>query len=82
MQYINMFVIKDVIISEKAREKKLLEGPVDITVPAEIARAINLVDLAWRYKWAMSNVDIDTVKKLGLIEVKKYWRRVGQVERE
>ena len=51
-----MFVMKDEIISDKAREKKLLKGPVDITVPAEVARAMNLVDLAWRYNWAMSNV--------------------------
>lgn len=28
----------------------------------------------------MSNVDIDPIKKLGLIGVKKYWRRVSHIE--
>ncbi len=64
--------MKDIIISEKAREKKLSEGPVDTTATAEVARTSSPIDLAWKYKWAMSNVDMDAAKELGLTGVKKY----------
>ena len=37
VRHINIITIKDGIISEKVREKKLSEGPVDTTVPAEVA---------------------------------------------
>ena len=30
----------------------------------------------------MSNADMDAAKELGLISIKKYWRRAGQVEME
>lgn len=30
----------------------------------------------------MSNPDMDSAKKLGLIGVKKYWKHAGQVEIE
>ena len=30
----------------------------------------------------MSNVDLDTIKKLGLTSNKKYWRYIRQVEIE
>ena len=30
----------------------------------------------------MSNVDIEAAKKLGLMRVKKYWKRASQVEME
>ncbi len=42
--------MKDVIISEKAREKKLSEGPADTTAPAEVAQTSSPVDLAWKYR--------------------------------
>ncbi len=74
--------MKDIIISEKTREKKLSEGPADTTAPAEVAWTSSPIDLAWKYRWAMSNVDMDAAKKLGLTEVKKYWRWAGQVEME
>ncbi len=73
--------MKDVIISEKAREEEMLsEGIADKTVPAEVARVSSLVDLAGRYNWAMSNADMDAAKELGLTGIKKYWRRADQVE--
>ncbi len=64
--------MKDVIILEKAREKKLLEGSADTTAPAKVARASSPINLAWKYRWAMSNVDMDAAKKLGLTGIKKY----------
>ncbi len=52
---------------EKAREKKLLEAPVDTTASAKVAQASSFIDLVWKYKWAISNVDIDVAKELGLV---------------
>ena len=74
--------MKDIIISEKARKKKLLESPVDKTALAEVARAFSPVNLTWRYRWAISNIDMDATKELELTGVKKYWRCTGQVEVE
>ncbi len=75
--------MKDVIISEKAREEEILpEGVANTTAPAEVARVSSPVDLAGRYNWAISVVDLDAVKELGLTGIKKYWRRAGQVEME
>ncbi len=75
--------MKDVIISEKAREEEILQESIaDTTVLAEVARVSSLVDLAWRYNWAMSDADLDAANELGLIGIKKYWRCTGQVEIE
>ncbi len=65
--------MKDVIISEKAREEEMLsEGIVDTTALAEVARVSNPVDLAKRYNWAMSNANLDVAKEQGLTSIKKY----------
>ena len=69
--------MKDIIILEKANGKKLSESLVDTTVFAKVTRTSSSIDLVWKYRWAMSNVDIDVAKKLRLIGVKKYWRRAG-----
>ena len=75
--------MKVIIMSEKARKKeKLSESTAVTTAPAEVARASNFVNLAWRYKWAISNTDMNVAKKLGLTGVKKYWKRASQVEME
>ena len=44
--YINIIAIKNVIISEKTREKILSEGPTDKTALAEMARISSLINLA------------------------------------
>ena len=64
--------MKDIIISEKARERKLSEGPTDRPIPAEVAKVSSLIDVARKYRWAIGNIDMDTAKKLGLTGVKKY----------
>ena len=46
MRHTNIIAIKDVIILEKAREKILAEGPIDIIVPAEIGQALSFVNFA------------------------------------
>ena len=74
--------MKDIIISEKVREKKLLESPMNKTALAEVAWAFSPVNLTQRYGWAISNIDIDATKELELTGVKKYQRCTGQVEVE
>ena len=65
--------MKDVIIEEKARKKeRLSEGIANTTTPAEVAWALSPIDLAGKYMWAMSNANMDAVKKLGLTNIKKY----------
>ena len=79
----NIIAMKDVIISEKAREEKMQsESIADMTALAKVAWVSSFVDLAERYNWAMSNADLDTAKKLGLTGIKKYWRHAGSVEME
>ena len=73
IRHINIIAMKDVIILEKARKKKmLLESIADTTVQAEMAWVLSLIDLARRYNWAMSNADLDAVKELRLTNIKKY----------
>ena len=79
----NIIVMNNVIFKEKIREKiRLSKGIGDTTTSAEVAQESNLINLARNYMWAMSNIDLDAVKKLGLTDIKKYWRRAVQVEIE
>ena len=83
IRHTNIIIIKDVIIGEKAKEKKgLSEGITDTTASAEMARALSPVDLVGKYMWAISNANMDAANKLGLTGIKKYWRRAGQDEME
>ncbi len=72
MQYTNIIAIKDIIILEKAKEKKLSKDLANITVLAEVAEALSLVNLARRYMLAMNNSNLDVAKELRLTGVKKY----------
>ncbi len=74
--------MKDVIISEKARKKKLSESPADTTASAKMAQTSSSIDLVWKYRWAISNVNIDVAKELQLTKIKKYWRQATQVKME
>ncbi len=75
--------MKDVIISEKAKEDEMLSKSItDTTAPAEVAWVLSPVDRVGRYNWAMNDTDLDAAKELGLTGIKKYWRRTGQVEIE
>ena len=75
--------MKDVIISKKTREEEMLSEDIDdMTTPIEVAWVSSFGDLAGRYNWAMSDVDLDIAKKLGLSDIKKYWRCASQVEIE
>lgn len=68
-----MIIMKDAIIPKKAMEKKkLLEGIADITVLTEVAQKSSSINFAKKYKYIMSNTDIDIAKKLKLTRAKKY----------
>ena len=73
IRHTNIIAMKDVIIEEKAREKKRLSKNIANTIAlAEVARALNLVDHARKYMCAMNNANMDAAKKLGLTSIKKY----------
>ena len=75
--------MKDMIISEKAKEEKMLsEGIANTSTAVKVARISSFINLAGRYNWAMSNIDLNVAKKLGLTSIKKYWRSAGQIEIE
>ena len=80
----NVIIMKDVVISKKAQEKErqLIVRNADKIAQAEVARTSSPMDLDGKYMWAMSNVDIDAARDLGLTDIKKHWRLAGQIEKE
>ena len=80
----NVIAMKDVIISKKAlkKEGQLVVRNVDKIALAEVGRTSSPIDLDGKYMWAISNVDIDAARDLGLTGIKKHWRLAGQIEKE
>ena len=61
------------IISEKARKEKTLSKDIaNTTALVKVAQVSSLINLAGRCNWAISNIDLDVAKKLGLTRIKKY----------
>ena len=54
----------------------------DKIVQAEVPRTLSPMDLDGKYMWAMSNIDIDTARDLGLTGIKKHWRFTSQIEKD
>ncbi len=54
----------------------------DKTTITEIVKVSSVIDLGSKHSWAISNADIDTAEDLGLTGIKKYWRRIGQIQDE
>ena len=75
----NIIAIKNMIISKKAKEM-LWKNIMDTTAPAEVAQISNAIDFVERYNWIINNTNLDIVKKLGLTDIKKYWRCASQLE--
>ena len=64
--------MNNIIITQKTRKKEgLSKSIVDITVLAEVAQSISVVDLIGKYICTVNNVDLNTAKKLGLTSIKK-----------
>ena len=49
---------------------------------AEVGKTSSPMDLDSQYIWAISNIDIDAARDLGLTGIKKHWRLAGQIEKE
>lgn len=41
---------------------------------AEVAKMSIIINIGYKYRWAISNIDMDAARNLGLINVRKYWR--------
>lgn len=74
--------MKDIIILEKVKKKTLSKDSADIIVLGKLTWVLSFINFIWRYKWKISNVDINTIKRLGLTKVKKYLKYTDQVEME
>ena len=64
--------MKDVVVLKKAREKEeqLVVRNTDKIAQAEFARTLSPMDLDGKYIWAITNVDIDAARDLGLTGIK------------
>ena len=76
--------MKDIIISKiaKKQEKQLVVRNGDKIAKAEIAKMSSSIDLDSQYMWAISNIDYDAVRNLGLISIKKNQRFAGQIKKK
>lgn len=61
-----------IILNKTSKNKELLKGIADIIVAAKVTQALNFINLARRYKWAISNTNLDKANKLKLTSIKKY----------
>ena len=81
--YTNIIAIKDVIILEKAKgEKELSQSIANRSGSTKIDQVLSLVNLAKKYLWAISNVNLNITEKLELISINKYLRHAKHVEIE
>lgn len=55
---------------------------MDITTLAKMAQRLNPVNLTIRHKWIIRNANLNTIKKLWLTDIKKYWTHTCQVKRK
>ena len=74
IRHTNVIAIKDVIISKKAlkKEGQLVVRNADKIALVEVRKTSSPMDLDDKYIWAISNVDIDAAKDLGLTGIKKH----------
>ncbi len=78
--HINIIAMKDmIVVAEKGGENKELLAieNVDKTAMAEVAKVSSAIDLRSKHIWAISNADMDEVRDVGLIGIKKYSRCTG-----
>lgn len=68
MHYTNIMAIKKIIILKTVRVKeKLLEYITDIILLAKVAKISSFFDFIQRYKWKISNTDLNITEELKLI---------------
>ena len=83
VRHTNVIAMKNVTISKKSSEKeeKLVVRNADKILLAKVGKTSSPIDLDGKYMWAISNVDIDMVRDLGLTGIRKHWRLAGQIEK-
>lgn len=83
VRYTNIIIMKDlIVVTEKSGENKELlamENANKIEM-VEVVKVLSIIDLESKYSWAISNADMHAAGDLGLIGIKKYWRRAGQIQ--
>lgn len=73
VRYINIIVIKYIIILDIPTGKRKLSMDIaDTTTPAEMAQVFSLVNLVRRYKWVISNLNLDVTKKQIKTDIQRY----------
>ncbi len=72
-----------VVVAEKGRKNKkqlVMENLLDKTAMAKVAKVLIVIDLGSKYSWAISDIDINIARDLGLTDIKKYWRYASQIQ--
>ena len=74
VRHTNVIAMKDVIISKKAleKERQLVVKNADKIALAKVGKTLSPMDFDGKYMWAISNVDIDATRDLGLTGIKKH----------
>lgn len=82
VRHFNVIAMKEVIGGTERNRKNQgsLAKKVDKAAMTKVAKVLRLIDMSNKYRWAISNVEMDAAKNPGLISVKKYWRCAGQVQ--
>ncbi len=68
-----------IVVAKKSEELLAMEN-VDKTTIVEVAKVSSTINLGSNYNWTISNADIDAAEDLRLTGIKKYWRRVDQIQ--
>lgn len=73
--------MKNVIAAvEKHKEnQRPLAKKVNKVMMAEVTRVLTAIDIDTKYKWVISNTDMNATRDLKLTSVKKYWRYASQI---
>lgn len=69
-----------ITVAKKDRkiQKRLVEK-VDKAAMAKVVKITSNIDISNKYKWAITNDDLNITRDLKLIGVKKYQRCVGKI---
>lgn len=72
----------DYIRQKQRIKRELVDENIDKIVMVDIIRTSSLINLNSRYIQAISNININAAKNLGLINIKKYGKHMSQILNE
>lgn len=63
-----------IVVAERSRENKELLAiqNIDKIVIAEVVKVLSAIDLESKYSWVISSTNMNIIRDLGLISIKKY----------